>query len=76
MAKTITLFETKLLKLPVKERAKLAELLIRSLDSVDYRENERLWIQETERRYKAYKKGKVIAKPASEVLATAYKTIK
>ncbi len=42
--------EAKALKLNLKERAALAEHLIASLDIVDDSENERLWLEEADRR--------------------------
>jgi len=49
--------ETHALKLAPKERAILAERLITSLDSLNESENEHLWVEEAERRYKGFRKG-------------------
>ena len=59
--------EARALKLPPRERAALAERLITSLDSLDGSENERLWVEEAERRYKEYRKGRIPARPAGDV---------
>ncbi len=64
-------FEAKALKLPLTDRALLAEHLIESLDTVDDVENERLWVKEAEHRYQEYKKGNISARPADEVLQDA-----
>ena len=61
------------LKLPVAERAALAEFLIESLDDLDDAENERLWVEVAERRYKAYKKGRITARPAADAIRDARK---
>jgi putative addiction module component (TIGR02574 family) len=66
----------KALKLPLKERAKLAERLIRSIENVNNSENESLWVKEAERRYQEYKKGNIKSRPAEEVLKSALKRIK
>ncbi len=63
-------------KLPLKERAVLAEHLISSLDDFDEQENERLWIEESERRYQEYKKGNISAKSADAVFRNAFKRLK
>jgi putative addiction module component (TIGR02574 family) len=57
------------LLLPVKERAELASLLLDSLDELSEEENDQLWEEESERRYAAYKAGKIDAVPADEVFA-------
>ena len=59
------------LMLPVSERAALAERLIESLDSLDDAETERLWVEEAERRYQAYKQGRLSARPAAEAIQSA-----
>ena len=47
------------LKLPPAQRAQLAETLIASLEEFDTAENERLWVEEAERRYREYKAGNI-----------------
>jgi putative addiction module component (TIGR02574 family) len=42
--------ETEALKLPVADRARLAETLLESLDALTNEENRRLWIEEARRR--------------------------
>ncbi|MDD5673244.1 MAG: addiction module protein [Chitinivibrionales bacterium] len=67
--------EEQALKLASHERALLAERLIESLDELDAVENERIWIEEAERRYSEYKSGKVTARSAAEVMRDARSAI-
>ena len=60
--------EIQALKLPVDERAALAEHLIESLDVLDDAENERLWVEEAERRYHEYRQGRVLSKLAADAI--------
>jgi putative addiction module component (TIGR02574 family) len=69
-------YEAKVLKLPVEDRAILAEHLIASLDSIEDSENEQLWVKEAERRYQQYKSGNISARPASDVIRDARNKIK
>ena len=62
--------EEEALRLPSHERAQLAERLIHSLDEEDP-EAEKLWVEEAERRYRAYKEGKVKTKSANLVFKEA-----
>lgn len=59
--------EAAVLKLPSHERARLAEMLIASLDEED--EIATAWADEAERRYEELRSGAVEAVPAEEVLA-------
>ncbi|OGJ87552.1 MAG: hypothetical protein A2268_03880 [Candidatus Raymondbacteria bacterium RifOxyA12_full_50_37] len=67
--------EARALKLRPKERATLAEHLIASLDTLDDKDNEDLWINEANKRYLQYKKGKIPARSAKSVLRDARSTI-
>ena len=71
MALDLKEFETSALKLPVAERAALAERLIESLDVLDDAENERLWVEEAERRYQTYKQGRLGARSAADAIQDA-----
>ena len=64
------------LQLPLAERAALAECLIASLDTMDDVQNEQLWLDEADRRYREYKKGNVSARCADEVLRNARSAIR
>ncbi len=59
--------EEEILNLPPQERALLAEHLLNSLDEDEDPEAEKLWIAEAERRYQAFKQGKVKGIPADKV---------
>lgn len=63
--------ETIALKLAATERAVLAQHLITSLDTLDDAENENLWLEEADRRYQAYKQGRISARPAEEAIRDA-----
>lgn len=76
MTSKIKEIEGEALRLPLHERAELAEHLILSLDEEEDREVERLWIEEAERRYQEYKQGKVQAIPANKVFQDARSKLK
>ena len=63
--------ESAALKLSVGRRAKLAATLLSSLDSDEPAEIENAWIREADRRYQAYKSGKLHAIPAAEAIRKA-----
>ncbi|MCL4456546.1 MAG: addiction module protein [Nitrospirae bacterium] len=67
MLSKIKEIEEEALQLAPSERALLAEHLINSLDDMEDPEAERLWIEEAERRYLAYKEGKIKTKRAELV---------
>lgn len=71
MASKIKEIEEEALRLAPSERALLAEHLINSLDDTEDHEVERLWVEEAERRYAAYKEGKIKTKPAELVFQDA-----
>ena len=71
MATSLAECEKTAKRLPLSDRARLIEPLISSLDDLDEAECERLWIDEAERRYAAYKAGKITARPAAEVFRDA-----
>lgn len=55
------------LDLPIKERAKLAQRLLASLDDLSEPEAEKLWVIEADRRAKEIKDGKVKSVSAEEL---------
>jgi putative addiction module component (TIGR02574 family) len=59
------------LTLEMKDRAKLAERLLLSLDELSKAEIELLWADEAERRLKAYRGGDSRAVPADRVFKRA-----
>lgn len=76
MALTLTELENESLKLSTKERAELAEHLLESIDSGGENDSEKYWIEEAEKRYQAYRAGKIKGKPADRVFKDAYKKFK
>jgi putative addiction module component (TIGR02574 family) len=68
MTGTIQEFEEQALRLPVHDRAVLAERLIASLDELNTAENEQMWVEEAEARYEAYKRGEIEFFPAEEAI--------
>jgi len=70
MADPLKTFENEALKLPQKDRAELARVLLLSLDSEDD-DIEEVWAAEAERRYEELKSGAVEAVPSEVVFADA-----
>ena len=64
------------LSLDVRDRAKLAEQLLASLDTLSEEEAERLWADEAERRLKEYRAGRMKAIPADEVAEKAQRLMR
>ncbi len=75
MTTTIEECERKAKSLPLPQRALLIEHLISSLDELDEKECERLWIAEAKRRYAQYTAGNIPARPAAEVFRDAKATL-
>ena len=71
MTKPARELESKALRLPRRERARLAQRLISSLDRDVDADVDKLWLQEAERRLAELKSGKVAAIPADKVLRKA-----
>ena len=67
--------ESKALKLPPKERARLAERLIASLDQETDPDAEELWLQEAERRLDELESGSASGIPADQVFEKARSTL-
>ena len=76
MSQKLQTIESEALTLPIHDRAVLAEHLIASLEVEENEEVEELWLQEAERRYQAYKQGRVKAKSAEDVLKDADSKLK
>lgn len=64
------------LSLGLRDRAKLAERLLVSLDSLSEEEADRLWADEAERRLKEYRAGRMKAIPADEVARKAQRLMR
>ena len=71
MAKLARELEAQALKLPHRERARLAQRLISSLEHEEDADVESLWLAEAERRLAELKSGKVAAIPAQKVIKKA-----
>jgi len=63
-----TELENEVLKLDPPTRARLAEVLLRSLDELSETEVETLWLDEAERREQAWDAGEVEGIPAKQVM--------
>lgn len=63
--------EAEIMKLSPEARAALAEKIILSLEEPSESENERLWVEEAERRLKEMHQGVVTEVPAEEVFRRA-----
>ena len=63
--------EAQVLKLPRRERARLAQCLISSLDRDTDSDAEKLWLEEAERRLDDLKSGKVAGVAANKVIKKA-----
>jgi putative addiction module component (TIGR02574 family) len=68
--------ETEALKLSPRERARLAERLLQSLENLSDDENARLWAEEAERRDRAWDANPSIGGPADAVLRDARARLK
>jgi len=62
--------------LPAQQKAALARLLIKQLDPSADGDVERLWIEEAQRRYDAYRRGELKAQPGDEVMNRARARLK
>jgi len=68
--------ESKALKLPLKERARLAERLLSSLDQETDPGADELWLQEAERRLDELEPGNVSGVPVEQVFEKARSTLR
>ncbi|MBL8027626.1 MAG: addiction module protein [Fibrobacteres bacterium] len=73
---TLKQCETQAMKLEYKERAVLAEHLIASLDDLNEKDHLDACVNEADRRYSAFKKGKISARDSRSVLHNAYASLK
>ena len=65
---TLTELENEALRLDPRSRARLAERLLGSLDDLSEAEIQALWLDEAERRERAWDAGEVEGIPAEQVL--------
>jgi len=68
---TLSDLETEALKLPAEERARLAEMLLRSLEALSDEENTRLWMEEARRRDAELDADPSRGRPAEDVFRDA-----
>lgn len=71
MAEPVKNVQLEALKLPEKDRAELARVLLLSLGDEEDQDTELAWAEEAERRYQELKAGTVGAIPTEQVLAEA-----
>ena len=68
--------ESKALKLSRRDRARLTQRLLSSLDQEADADAEQLWLEETKRRLGQLKSGKVVGIPAEKVIKRARSTLR
>jgi len=76
MAEAAKKVEAAALRLPEKERAELARILLLSLDPAEQDANEAAWAEEAERRYEELRAGLVQAIPSDQVFEEARSRLK
>jgi hypothetical protein len=72
----IKAIEAKAMALPPELRATLAQHLLASLDELDEQENERVWLEEAERRYQGHRNGLISSRDAFDALADVRSRLK
>jgi putative addiction module component (TIGR02574 family) len=68
--------EIEVLKLAPRDRARLAEKLLQSLDNLSDEENARLWAEEAERRDQAWDADLTMGRPSDDVFREARARLK
>lgn len=68
--------ETEALKLAPRERARLAERLLQSLENLSDEENARLWAEEADRRDRVWDASPSIGRPAADAFSDARARLK
>lgn len=76
MSKSVAELEREARRLPEQDRALLAQHLIASIDPGEDIDAEAAWLEEAERRYQAYRQGKLTAKQADQVFREAKSQLK
>ncbi len=76
MAQRAELLESEVLLLPEEARARLAKVLLLSLDEVDDGDVNGIWAEEAERRYLEIERGDVVPIPSADVLSEARARLK
>jgi putative addiction module component (TIGR02574 family) len=75
MPRSLAEIEKEVLQLPERDRATLAEQLLLSLVPGEDVDAENEWLEEAERRYQAYREGKIKSRPADKVIQEARKKL-
>jgi len=73
---TLKSIQTAAMRLPSQERGQLAAALLSSLESDDASEIETMWVEEADRRYRAYRAGRDKAVPAKVAIASVRASLK
>ena len=68
--------EVEALKLAPRDRARLAEKLLESLEGLSDEENARLWAEEAQRRDQAWDRDPTVGRPAADVFRDARARLK
>jgi putative addiction module component (TIGR02574 family) len=68
--------ESRALRLPRRERARLAQRLISSLDQEVNPDVDKLWLREAQRRLRELRSGRVAGIPADKVVRKARSTLR
>ena len=71
---SVGIIQDEILGLPATERARLIDVLWKSISAPEQQARETAWAMESERRIDAYATGKLTARPASEIFADLKKT--
>lgn len=69
MSTTYDAIEQAAKKLPLEEKATLAQTLLKDLDGFENDEIRTAWLEESKRRYEAYQRGEMEAIDGDEVMA-------
>ena len=73
---TLKTIRSAAMRLPAQERSRLASALLSSLEPDDPCELENMWLEEADRRYRAYRAGRDKAIPAKEAIASVRASLK
>ena len=73
---SVTAIQEEILGLPAPERARLIDVLWKSISAPEEQAREAAWAAESERRIDAYEAGKLTARDAADVLADLKKELR
>lgn len=75
MANTIEKLAEQAMMLPTESRARLAEMLVESLDAADLTDLDQLWIAEAKRRRNEVRAGQTATVPGDEALRSVHDSL-